>query len=490
MQEKLDAIHNQALRILETVGIRLHHAELRERLRAVDVTVTGDTAVFTPEQVMAALDQAPEVFTLHARNPSYDMMVGGDQVHYAPGYGCAAICRPDGRRRDAVMADYVRFAKLVHQSPHFGINGGILAQPSDVPARMSHLLMIYAALLSSDKCLLGIPGSRVQMQAVMELASIVFGGRKAFAARPHLLTLINTLSPLQIDGTTLDAMLTAASHHQPLIISPSPAAGTTGPIELAANIALATAEALAAIAIVQLIHPGTPVLFGLMCLGADLRTGNVAYGSPAFSLQAKYTAALARRYRLPSRFGGTLTDAPSLSAQCGYESMLNLLSNVQNGVNLIAHGAGTMGSVGTMSYEKFIMDLEIIDMVRYYCADLVVDEDTLNLDLIREIGPGGLFLNSRDTLEKCRTRSWDASVGVPSRKGEGDQQERLYRRIADRQRMLLEAYSNAPPAIAPSVAAELDACMQDQGVEPELLEKIRRLVERVDTGEIHEKEQS
>jgi trimethylamine--corrinoid protein Co-methyltransferase len=452
--------------------------------------VTDGKAFFTPEQVMEALDQAPEVFTLQARNPSYDMTVGGDQVHYAPGYGCAAICRPDGCRRDAVMADYIRFAKLVHQSPHFRINGGILAHPSDVPAQMSHLLMIYAALLSSDKCLLGIPGNRVQMQAVMELASIAFGGREAFAARPHLLTLINTLSPLQIDETTLDAMLVAASHRQPLIISPSPAAGTTGPIDLAANISLATAEALAAIAIVQLIYPGTPVLFGLMCLGADLRTGNVAYGSPAFSLQARYTAALARRYRLPSRFGGTLTDAPSLSVQCGYESMLNLLSNVQNGVNLVAHSAGTLNSVSAMSYEKFIMDLEIIDMVRYYCNDLPVDSDTLDLELIREIGPGGLFLSSRDTLKKCRTRGWDASVGVRNRNGEGEQQERFYRRIADRQRMLLEAYSNAPPAIAPSVAAELERYLQDQGLERGLLETIRRLVARVDTSGIHGKEQS
>ena len=488
MQKKVDAIHNQALRILETVGIRLHHVELLARLRDLDVKVVNDTAFFSPEQVMVAVDQAPQAFTLHARNPSHDMTVGDGIVHYAPGYGCAAISGPDGSRRDAVMADYVRFAKLVHQSPHFRINGGILAQPSDVPAAQSHLLMIYAALLSSDKCLLGIPGGRAQMQALMGLASVAFGGRKAFAARPHLLTLINTLSPLQIDETTLEAMLTAASHHQPLIISPSPAAGTTGPIDLAANISLATAEALAAITVVQLIHPGTPVLFGLMCLGADLRTGSVAYGSPAFSLQARYTAALARRYRLPSRFGGILTDAPSLSVQCGYESMLNLLSNVQNGVNLIAHGAGTVGSVAAMSYEKFIIDLEIIDMVDYYCGDLSVNADTLNLDVIREVGPGGLFLSSRDTLEKCRTRAWDASVGLRRSTGEGAQQGPLYRRIAERQRRLLEAYSKAPPAMEPSLVAALDDYMQDQGVERKHLERIRRLVERVDTIDLLGKE--
>ena len=477
MQEKLDAIHNQALQILATVGIKLHHAQIRTRLRELGVTVEGELAFFSPERIVDALKQAPESFTLHARNPSHDMLLGGGRVHCAPGYGCASILQPDGRKRDSSMADYVRFAKLVHQSPQFKLNGGILAQPADVPAEKSSLLMIYAALLSSDKCLLGIPDSRLQMQAIMDLAAITCGGRERFASRPRVLTLVNTLSPLQIDETTLAAMLVAAEHHQPLIVSPSPAAGTTGPIDLAANISLALAEALAAITIVQSLYPGTPVLFGLMCLGADLRSGGVAYGSPAYALQARYTAALARRYRLPSRFGGTLTDAPGLSIQCGYESMLNMLTSVQNGVNLVAHSAGTVGSVAAISYEKFILDLEIIDMVRYYCDDLEVSERTLNLDLIREVGPGGLFLGTRDTLSKCRTHAWDPFVGVRGNPGEAALQEKVFRRIAARQKDLLAAYSNAPPVMVPSMAAEMDGYMQSQGIEQKQLEKIRRLVE-------------
>ncbi|MDX2454983.1 trimethylamine methyltransferase family protein [Desulfosarcina sp.] len=470
MKEKLTAIHNQALRILETVGIKLHHAELIQRIRQPGVSVKNNTVFFTPDFIMDAVRRAPASFTLHGRNPGHDMVIGGDHVNCAPGYGCAAICAPDGTRRSAVMADYVRLAKLVHQCPHFKVNGGILAQPSDVPADQSHLLMLYAAIVSSDKCLMGVPGNRLQMQALMDLAAIAFGGRAAFSAKPHLLTLISTISPLQIDENALDAMIIASHLNQPVIISPSPAAGTTGPIDMAANISLAAAEALAGIAIVQTIRPGTPVIFGLQCLVADLRTGNISIGSPAYTLQSKYTAALARMYHLPSRCGGTLTDAPDLSPQSGYESMLNMLTTFQNGVNLIVHSAGTLDSFAAISYEKLIMDIQIIDMVKYYLNDLDVNPDTLNLELIRRVGPGGQFLTTMDTLNKCRSHSWNPVVSVCGNTGGGSPSDQFLNRITDRQRAMLDSYFSPP--LDRALLVDLDDWMVRQGVDRSLLSTI------------------
>jgi trimethylamine--corrinoid protein Co-methyltransferase len=268
----------------------------------------------------------------------------------------------------------------------------------------------------------------------------------------------------------LDSMIIAAHHNQPLIISPSPAAGTTGPIDMAANISLATAEALAVVAIVQTISPGTPVIFGLQCLGADLRTGNISIGSPAYALQSKYTAALARMYRLPSRCGGTLTDAPHLSPQSGYESMLNMLTTFQNGVNFIVHSAGTLDSFAAISYEKFIMDLEIIEMVKYYINDVDVDPDTLNLELIRSVGPGGQFLTTWDTLQKCRSHSWNPVIGVRGNTVCGSPSNRFLQRIADQQQAMLDNYSSPPMDRA--LLAELDDYMARQGVDRGLLSTI------------------
>ncbi|WP_170302104.1 trimethylamine methyltransferase family protein [Desulfosarcina widdelii] len=470
MQEKLTAIHLQALRILEHVGIILHHAELIDMLKEHGVSVKDKTVYFKPDTVMDAVRRAPDSFTLHARNPCHDMIIGGNRVNCAPGYGCPTICRIDGSRRNAVMADYVRMAKLVHQCPHFSINGGILAQPSDIPIDMSHLLMIYATLVSSDKCLMGVPGNATQLKTAIELASIAFGGLEKFAARPHILSLVNLISPLQIDEMALDTMMIAARHNQPLVISPSPAAGTTGPIDLAANIALATAEALAGIAIVQMIQPGTPVIFGLQCLGADLKTGNISIGSPAYALQAKYAAALARMYHLPSRCGGALTDAAYLSPQSGYESMLNMLATFQNGVNFVVHSAGILDSYSAISYEKFIMDIEIIDMVQYYLNDAAVDPQTLNLELIRSVGPGGQFLTTMDTLQKCRTQSWNSSIGVRGKSDGGLQEETFLKNIAAKEIFMLDAYE--PPTMDQMLHFELENFLIRQGVDQPLIDKI------------------
>jgi trimethylamine--corrinoid protein Co-methyltransferase len=309
------------------------------------------------------------------------------------------------------------------------------------------------------------------MQALMDLAAIAFGGRAAFTAKPHLLTLISTISPLQIDEMALDAMIVAAEHNQPVIISPSPAAGTTGPIDMAANISLATAEALAGIAIIQTLKPGAPVIFGLQCLGADLRSGNISIGSPAYTLQSKYTAALARMYRLPSRCGGTLTDAPYLSPQSGYESMLNMLATFQNGVNLVVHSAGTLDRFAAIYYEKFIMDIQIIDMVKYYFDDLNVDPGTLDLELIRSVGPGGQFLTTRDTLNKCRTHAWTPLIGVYGNTGGGSPPDLFLNSIAVRQQTMLAGYSSPPMDRA--LLVELDDCMVRQGVDRGRLSTIR-----------------
>ena len=242
----------------------------------------------------------------------------------------------------------------------------------------------------------------------------------------------------------LSSIMVAARHNQPLILSPAPAAGTTGPIDLAANLAMATAEAFAGMVIVQMFNPGTPVIFGLQCYGADLTSGSISIGSPAYSLQAKYTAALARRIGVPSRCGGSANDAKGISPQSGYESMLSMFTACQNNVNLIIHSAGILDSFGTFSYEQFFIDLEIIEMCRYYLDDIEVDSDTLSLDVIKTVGPGREFLTHKDTMKKCRTRSWFPSIGVRGTVRPGvDPMEKYFSNIAKKREQSLSSYE--PP---------------------------------------------
>ncbi len=267
--------------------------------------------------------------------------------------------------------------------------------------------MFLAGAWMSDRCRWAIPGEEARCRETMAAGAILFGGREAFVAKPHRLTMISTVSPLVVDRTMLDTMLVAAEHGQPLLVSPAPAAGTTGPIEPGANLALATAEALACLVLIQVAREGLPVVFGLQCYGSDLRTGQVSIGSPAYALQAAHSAALARFYHLPSRGGGAVTDAKGLTIQAGYEAMFALLAGLANRINLIVHAGGILDSFAGISYEKLMADMEMVRMVREgFCRAVTPPSREAVCELVAEVGPGGQFLTTRDTLQKCRSHSW------------------------------------------------------------------------------------
>jgi len=476
MKNKVEKIYEHGVAILEHVGIKLKHLEILEMLKGNGVKIDGDIAFFTRDQIELWVSNAPESFTLQAKNPLYNAIIGGDHINYTAGYGCATIYQRDGTSRNTMLKDYIRFAQLVHQCDHFSINGGILAQPNDIPVEISHLVMVYAAILASDKCLMGIPGNELQMTQIMDMASILFGGKETLKKSARVLTMVSTISPLLIDETDLSALLISARYNQPMILSPASTAGTTGPIDLAGNLALSTAEALACIVIAQMIRPGVPVIFGLQCNVANLQTGNISTGSPAYSLQKKYTAHLAKMLKLPSRAAGGTTDSISVSPQSGYESMLSMFTSRQDQINLIVHSAGILDSYAAMSYDKFIMDLEIIDNVEYYFRDFEVNDDTLNLDIIREVGPGGQFLSSADTRKKCRSHSRVPRIGVRENFGRQSAIDKYLKNIDKELRRMLNGYQR--PEIGPDIQAELDHFMVDQGVPAQALSSVKECLTR------------
>lgn len=464
-REKLEKLDRTARRILSEIGIRIMSRPFLDRLCEKGLSVKADRVVFSVDQVDGLLAMAPKRFTLHGIHAVHDIIMGDGTSHISAGYGCASVMDPDGNIRNAIFQDHVDLVKLVHASDLFHINGGILAQPSDVAPDISHLAMIYAALKYSDKCIFGIPGPRQHMEDILALAAIRTGGKAAFTQTPRVLTMISPVSPLQVDEIGLESLDAAGRYRQPVILSPGVAAGTTGPIDLAGNVALATAEALGLICMAQALNPGTPVIFGLQCYGSDMKTGSISIGSPAYALQARYCAALARYYRLPSRAGGAVNDAKSLSAQAGYESMLSMFTALQNRVSLVVHGAGILDSFAAVSFEKFIMDLEIIQMVQSYMDDMTVDDTTLNFDLIQSVGPGGLFLTTMDTMKKCRTHAWNPKVALRGHLMGMSPHEKLLSNIRKVREQMLARYST--PAIEPEILDAMDAFMRSRGVDPD-----------------------
>jgi trimethylamine--corrinoid protein Co-methyltransferase len=332
--------------------------------------------------------------------------------------------------------------------------------------------MAYMTIVHSGKVIFGQPGEEGQVRRIMDLAAMAAGGLEAFKAQPRVMTMMSTLSPLTIDKSTVDTCLVCGELGQPIMVSPGPMAGATGPINLQANLVMGNAEILASLAFIQLGHPGTPVMYGLQATTTDMRTGGISIGSPGYPLQAKYCKAMADFYGLPCRCGGTVNDARELSVQSVYESFLPIFTTSQNRVDLIVHSNGILNSFASMSFEKFMVDLEIISLIKYFLADLEFGDDTVDIGVFKSVGPGGLFLNHRDTLRKCRTVPWEPTISHrgPLPPGTG-YRERLLQNVADLKDSLLAAYR--PPARDPGLVTELDRYLSDLGFDPRLIERMR-----------------
>ena len=458
---KLKKIHEASMSILEETGMKFYHPEILEILEHKGVKVSGKTAFFTQDQIMKWIKKAPSNFTLYARNPKYNMFIGGDHIEYAAGYGAPAIIEIDGTKRNALLSDYVKFLKLVHQTDYFRINGGILVQPSDLDPANSYPIMLYSTIAHSDKCIMGGPGGVRETRIVMEILSILFGGRENLIAKPRIISIINTTSPLMIDKDSLDTLLIYARNGQPVMITPSTMAGTTGPVTLAGTIALANAEALAGIAVTQMIRKGAPVMYGFMSDTADMRTCDIGRGSPEGALCFTYGARLGKFYGLPCRGGGANNSAKGLSVQSGYESMMVMLPTCLERMNLIIHSAGMLDADAAMSYEKFIIDLEIIGMIQRFIKDITINEETFALDVIKQVGPGGEFLTSDHTLKYCRKEHWVPEISIRGMLNGDKASDGIMDNIRKKQDKMLSEYQQ--PEMPADIQSRLTSYMKDKG---------------------------
>lgn len=393
-------IHDAAMEIMKEVGVKIHNAKAVDILRENGIKVDADTAYFTEEQVMHWVKMAPESFTIYGRNPKYNMIIGKEHINPAPTYGCAFIDDWNGRRRRGTMEDYITCLKLVHAEDNYSINGGIMIQPGDVPEDIAALAMFYSMLLYTDKAIMLPTGMKEEMELILEAGCELFGGKEAMIEKPRMIALINTVSPLALDERMLDCLMLLAQHGQPAILCPATMLGATGSISMAGTLASGTAENLAGIVLAQMICPGTPVVFGIQSTAADMKGGiTFACAAPEGTLMQGFGANMARFYGLPSRGGGCQTDAPVINCQAGYESMLTFSSAYRHGINLIMEAGGVMDSVNATSYEKMIVDFEIIRQVKASFTPIEVSEETLNLEEIKEIGHDGSFVTSDYTLD-------------------------------------------------------------------------------------------
>jgi trimethylamine--corrinoid protein Co-methyltransferase len=220
------------------------------------------------------------------------------------------------------------------------------------------------------------------------------------------ISLINSLSPLGYSKETLEALVVFAKARQPVVIAALMMAGSTGPITLAGVLSTQTAELLAGVALTQMISPGTPVVMGSTSTNIDMRSGALAIGSPELSQMIVAHGQLARRFGVPSRSGGALTDASYPDAQAGFESMMSLLTTFNSGIDFVLHAGGILASYLAFSYEKLVLDDEACGMVRRFHEGFPVDDESLAYEVSASVGPGGNYLMEMQTVLRCRKEFW------------------------------------------------------------------------------------
>jgi trimethylamine--corrinoid protein Co-methyltransferase len=402
--DQLEAIHNASLRILAVLGVEVLHDGAREIMRqsGADVRDGSNTVRFDPALITERLATCPSEFTLHARNPAHNLRFGGDNLIFAQ-VASAPNCSDAIRgRRTGNQADFRNLLRLAQMHNVIHCTGGYPVEPVDVHPSVRHLECIRDLCLLTDKAFHIYSLGRERNLDGIELARLARGiSPEQLLEQPSVYTIINTNSPLRLDIPMMEGIIQMASHGQIVIVTPFTLAGAMAPVTIAGAVVQQNAEALAAIAFSQMVRPGAPVAYGGFTSNVDMKSGAPAFGTPEYMKAQHLGGQLARRYNIPYRTSNTCA-ANTMDAQAAYESVFSLWGAINGGGNFVLHSAGWMEGGLTSSFEKTILDIDLLQMVAEFLTPLDLSEDAMAFDAIAEVGPGGHFFGTAHTQARYR----------------------------------------------------------------------------------------
>ena len=400
--DQVQAIHQASLRVLAETGMRILDDAARGLYRAAGGRVDGLMVRLDPGLVEERLKTVPPTFRLAARNPAHDLAFGGQDMVFAGVGGPAYVMDLAKGRREGTLAEMEDFIRLEQVLNVIHQEGGGPFEPMDLPAATRHLDIYSAQIRLVDKNWQTQTLGRARTMDGLEMASIGMGQTFAqMAEKPCLVGIINTNSPLQLDIPMAEGLMTLAAHGQVNVITPFTLAGAMAPVSLAGALVLQHAEAMAGIVLTQLVRPGVPVMYGGFTSNVDMMSGSPAFGTPEYAKGAMASGQLARHIGVPFR-SSNVTSANAVDAQAAYESQMAIWGAVMGGVHMLNHAAGWMHGGLTASFEKLILDAEMLQMMLAVQEPISTDPAELALAAIAEVGPGGHFFGTRHTLDRYR----------------------------------------------------------------------------------------
>ena len=399
--DEIESIHLASLRVLAELGMKVTDEEARRIYREGGARIDDDEEMvyLDPEMVEEVIKTVPPEFTQKARNPRKNVTLGGNHITFYGVGGPAFVSDMDRGRRPGTYAELCDYKKLFQTYDIIHYAGGGF-EPLDLPENSRHLDILLAQIRYTDKCInTSLLGSN-RARDGLNMACILHG--IAFEDMPDQVVIgggINTNSPRLLDGPMAGGLIELARAGQPVIVTPFTLAGAMAPVTVIGAITQQNAEALAGIVLTQLVRPGVPAGYGGFTSNVDMRTGSPAFGTPEQTKATLITGQLCRRYQIPFRSSNT-NASTSVDAQSAYESEMSLWGAVMGHANVIIHSAGWLEGGLVASFEKLIIDVEMMQMMAEFVEPLVVNDETLAIEAMREVQPGGHYFGTSHTMER------------------------------------------------------------------------------------------
>jgi trimethylamine--corrinoid protein Co-methyltransferase len=404
--QEVALLHNHALRILKEIGMRLPHEEALELMSQNGAEIVGGNVVRIPEQLVgsaiAAVPKRRDV-TLYGRDPKHDVTFEKHEPALACMTMAVNVIDPHTRRkRPATNDDLAVLTRIADQLEHIRVNGGLVT-PQEVPGKFNDWYTWATTIKNTTKHITGgMLGARC-VQDAAAMGAIALGDEKLFRERPFISGWVLTLPPLGIDSESLEALMEMSRLKIPVMLSSGPILGTSSPVTIAGTIAQTHAEILGGIVVSQLTNPGAPIVYTSFARGVDMKTGNVSMACPEFGILKVGLAQMGQYLELPIRMPSMLRDAKVLDAQAGFET--GMIGTV-TGLNADLMDAMQLDMDLVVDFPDLVFCDECMAGIRRMARELVVDEDSLALEIIKEVGPGGTFLTHPHTFENFRRELW------------------------------------------------------------------------------------
>lgn len=386
--------------------------EARNQLAKAGAEVSKDDEIvyFDRGLVEQCLQTTRPTFVLHARNPEHNLDMGTDRICFATVGSAPHSADLDNGRRTGNQKDFRDFTRLAQILNIIHLTGGYPVEPIDVHASIRHLECLRDFVLLTDKVFYAYSLGRQRNLDAFEIIKIARRiDEEQLNREPSLLTVINSNSPLRLDPNMCRGIIEMSLRNQVVILTPFTLSGAMAPVTLAGAVAQQNAEVLAGLVLSQTTQPGAPFMYGEFTSNVDMRSGAPAFGTPEYMKTALASGQMARRYQLPFR-SSNCNAANAVDAQSAYESVFSLWGSVNAHAHIILHGAGWMEGGLTASFEKFVIDADMLQMIAQYMEPIQVNDEEIAIDAIKQAGHGGHFFGTDHTQSRYRSAFYSPMI--------------------------------------------------------------------------------